>query len=86
LALFVVFQAIFHFRLENVRNKDGAKLLSEPEPDTSNLKRNLMISAVCLTIAAVLAAFLGGYTGQAYALATVATAAKTFGNTLHHIS
>ena len=81
MAAFVVFQAIFHFRLEKQRKELQEKSLSEPEsePDTSKLPRNLFISAVCLAIAALLSSFLGGYTGQAYALATVATACKTFG-------
>lgn len=49
-----------------------------PQPDTSNLARNLGISAFLLLVASLLASFLGGYAGQAYALASVATACKTF--------
>ena len=83
LALCVGFQAIFHYRLERANKaQDEQKLLTtnkpESEPDTSNLPRNLGISAIFLAIASLLASFLGSYAGQAYSLATVATACKTF--------
>ena len=76
LGLCVVFQGIFHFRLEQ-KHKNEAH--NEPAPDTSNLGTQLKYSFIILLVGSILGSTFGGYTGQAYSLATVATAAKTFG-------
>jgi hypothetical protein len=83
LAVFVIFQGVFHLRLERekARPNSGIPLASKSEDSavsTPPSRTSMATGLVVFAVGMVLLATLAGYPGQAYALATIATAAKTF--------